>query len=691
MIVGWSLWVSVATSTGADDPQHRWLRWGGNVTFALAATLLSFFALFAPAALDYGRCTIRGWLGTTLAVAMCVVLAEFRAPPGRRSRLLIGLAAIAFGVLVMAAVPAKGHAYRGGLLAANTTIVLFVAAMPVFLGVASVLNYVTATRTDNSASRLAKRLHLISAGLLALLAVYAAVVIPKTSLGPAIFGIVCIAASVAAGLYYAWSLSGHVNAPATLSADVKSVRGVGVAHFALVVVTLAVVLTSGAILFAHVVRNSHYLSLQLANPRWRPEFGCVGVAMFVVAALATYPVGLFVSRHAPGLGRAAARTALLAFALIAFSNTNYIAPRRVFTRAVVCLDANDGTVLWTREGLAGRENQLHKYNSPATPTALIHRDRVIAYFGATGVLCCDLDGKLLWDNREVTFDGVYGVGASPVAHDGVVVISNGMPQAPTLCALDADSGELLWRNELESTHRISGNSRTPLVRAVDGRDTVIVWAGRGAPRFRPPQRRTALAPGDRRRARRHGSYAPVRRPTHLLCRAGSYDRPLAGRSGYRRRRRCLGGSRRRELRLARSLGRPVADGVRPGYRDLSALRHRRNLLAEATRRRLLRLTRRPGWLRLLLRYDWSHHHRPRQRRVRTGRHQRPRSAHARLVRRRGRRSVGPRRNVPLPRRGWRQRRVDRGGNVDPAHIHRIVETAGGGTDAARVGVTFLPG
>ncbi|MEZ6068968.1 MAG: hypothetical protein R3C10_01590 [Pirellulales bacterium] len=79
----------------------------------------------------------------------------------------------------------------------------------------------------------------------------------------------------------------------------------------------------------------------------------------------------------------------------------------------------------------------------------------------------------------MTFDGIYGVGASPAAHGGIVVIWNGMHELPHLCALDVETGKVLWRNKLAASQRISGNSRTPLIRNLAGHDTVIVWAVEG--------------------------------------------------------------------------------------------------------------------------------------------------------------------------------------------------------------------
>ncbi|MEZ6068969.1 MAG: hypothetical protein R3C10_01595 [Pirellulales bacterium] len=383
-IAGWSIWVIATSGTAARESGHRFLPLAGIVAFALAAVFLTFFVLFGPAALNYGRCIIRGWLGSAIAVSMCIALAEFRAPPGQRMRLFMGCAAVAFGLLIIAAVPAKGHAYRGGLFAAQTTIVLFVGAVPIFLGIASMLNYWAASRDSANAMRRARFAHLVPATTFALYTVYAAAVIPKEALRPVVIVVVCIAAVTAACMYYAAAMSGHVVALRHATATTERAPSPAIGRAVLILAVVALILISGVLLFTHVVRNSAFLSLQLANPQWRPEFGWMGVALFVVAALFGYPLGQFVSHRAPRVGRVVVGCGLATFGGVIFLNTNFIAPRRVFTRAIVCLDDDDGAVEWTCQALAGRENQLHKYNSPATPTPVIHRDRVIAYFGAHG-------------------------------------------------------------------------------------------------------------------------------------------------------------------------------------------------------------------------------------------------------------------------------------------------------------------
>jgi outer membrane protein assembly factor BamB len=146
------------------------------------------------------------------------------------------------------------------------------------------------------------------------------------------------------------------------------------------------------------------------------------------------------------------------------------------TRAIVCINAENGKTLWREEGLMGPEGSLHRLNSPATPTPVICEDRVVAYFGSAGLLCCSTRGQHLWTNRNITFQSVYGAGVSLAAADGIVVLVNAMPRDPKLYALSAESGSILWSVPLAAEGmRESGCSRTPLIKRLHGKQVILVW------------------------------------------------------------------------------------------------------------------------------------------------------------------------------------------------------------------------
>src|SRR5262249_123950 len=75
------------------------------------------------------------------------------------------------------------------------------------------------------------------------------------------------------------------------------------------------------------------------------------------------------------------------------------------------LDAKSGSTLWDKEVF--RENgksapKIHTKNSHASPTPLVHGDRVFVHFGHMGTACLDLNGKILWKNNTLTYAPVHG-------------------------------------------------------------------------------------------------------------------------------------------------------------------------------------------------------------------------------------------------------------------------------------------
>ena len=167
---------------------------------------------------------------------------------------------------------------------------------------------------------------------------------------------------------------------------------------------------------------------------------------------------------------------LLILAGLVFFDNSVLRHSQPLVRAIVCLNAENGETLWRHEGLPGTEGSLHRLNTAATPTPVVEGDRVIAYFGSVGLLCCNTQGQCLWTNNSITFKSVYGAGASLVAADGIVVLANTMPEMPRLYAFSAESGIILWSVPLDNSNmNTSGCSCTPLIKRLRGKQVILIW------------------------------------------------------------------------------------------------------------------------------------------------------------------------------------------------------------------------
>ena len=121
------------------------------VNCAMAASLLMIgcLELFGERVLDYDRCVIRSWLGSSLTVTLCLAVASYRLRPMSIVVLTVGIVATVFGAGIVLGVPSRDHALRGGILAVNAGVVITLAMLPTAIGTMCMVNYVFAKIAPN--------------------------------------------------------------------------------------------------------------------------------------------------------------------------------------------------------------------------------------------------------------------------------------------------------------------------------------------------------------------------------------------------------------------------------------------------------------------------------------------------------------------------------------------------------------
>jgi outer membrane protein assembly factor BamB len=152
-----------------------------------------------------------------------------------------------------------------------------------------------------------------------------------------------------------------------------------------------------------------------------------------------------------------------------------------FSLRVVCLSAADGRTLWNVEAIHPDPSALraiHMKNSLASPTPIIHGDRLFAHFGHMGTACLALDGKVLWRQQGVKYSPMHGNGGSPVWVDSELVFSCDGLDNPFVVALDAKTGQVKWKTPRDTPAKKKFSFCTPLV--VDrGTSKQVISAGSG--------------------------------------------------------------------------------------------------------------------------------------------------------------------------------------------------------------------
>ena len=156
---------------------------------------------------------------------------------------------------------------------------------------------------------------------------------------------------------------------------------------------------------------------------------------------------------------------------------------------VVALSRADGSVLWNTKVFEQETKRKERKNSYATPTPVTDGTTVYAFFGSGGAAAvAAADGRVVWTNQDNPFYSQHGLGASPILHDGLVLMPfDGSSPGPDttvgwktpweeafILALDAKTGKERYKAK-------RGRSRiahiTPSIAEVGGKPLLVSGAG----------------------------------------------------------------------------------------------------------------------------------------------------------------------------------------------------------------------
>ena len=121
---------------------------------------------------------------------------------------------------------------------------------------------------------------------------------------------------------------------------------------------------------------------------------------------------------------------------------------------VFCLNKSNGEVVWKQTAHEGiPKMKRHTKSSHANCTPATDGENLVAFFGAEGLFCFTLDGKLRWRTDFGPLDSGYfavpdaqwGFASSPVIHNGIVIIQCDVQTNSFLAALDIRDGREVWR------------------------------------------------------------------------------------------------------------------------------------------------------------------------------------------------------------------------------------------------------
>jgi outer membrane protein assembly factor BamB len=143
----------------------------------------------------------------------------------------------------------------------------------------------------------------------------------------------------------------------------------------------------------------------------------------------------------------------------------------------MCIDANDGQVVWDTEVFKPETSAAHEIqskNSLASPTPIVSGDRMYVHFGHMGTAALDLAGNVVWRQSSVTYHPQHGNGGSPLLTDGELVFSCDGTENPFVVALDNKTGEVRWKTDRNTKATKTFSFCTPTLIDVDGAKQVIL-------------------------------------------------------------------------------------------------------------------------------------------------------------------------------------------------------------------------
>ncbi len=139
--------------------------------------------------------------------------------------------------------------------------------------------------------------------------------------------------------------------------------------------------------------------------------------------------------------------------------------------STVGLDAATGKIQWQQLTPAKEIEKYHRTGSPAAATPACDGQRLYVFFGSYGLLCYDLDGKLLWSKPMGPFQDEFGSASSPILADGKLLLNEDHDLNSFLLAVDPTNGHTLWQTPREGVTR---SYATPIIWIVAGRPQLVV-------------------------------------------------------------------------------------------------------------------------------------------------------------------------------------------------------------------------
>ncbi len=142
---------------------------------------------------------------------------------------------------------------------------------------------------------------------------------------------------------------------------------------------------------------------------------------------------------------------------------------------VAAYDLDTGKLTWQTKVFVQPETapRIHQKNSHASPTPIIHDQRLYVHFGHQGTACLTLDGEIVWKTVPVEYKPVHGNGGTPIIVNDTLVFSVDGAATTKVIALSLVDGSPRWTFDRESNAPRKFSFSTPALIEVNGSQQIV--------------------------------------------------------------------------------------------------------------------------------------------------------------------------------------------------------------------------
>lgn len=130
---------------------------------------------------------------------------------------------------------------------------------------------------------------------------------------------------------------------------------------------------------------------------------------------------------------------------VVVGSTLYVTAREADQLLTLAIAADSGRELWRRVVPRERAMEMYKANDSASPTPAADGEGVVSFFAEFGLVAYAPDGQVRWTHPMGPFVNFYGMSASPIIADGLVVQLVDQLAGSYVIAVDRATGRVRWK------------------------------------------------------------------------------------------------------------------------------------------------------------------------------------------------------------------------------------------------------